>query len=65
MSQGAIQYANDKVRGDVPAQKELMKLENVLIKHNNSSPNLTKAGNTSAIGQRTPKEENGILATGR
>ena len=41
MSQGAIQYANDKVRGDVPAQKELMKLENVLIKHNNSSPNLT------------------------
>ena len=41
MSQELVQDATDKVRGAVPARKALMKLENVLIEHNNASPNLT------------------------
>ena len=67
MSQELVQDATDKVRGAVPAQKALMKLENVLTEHNKCKSELddTKADNTSAIGKRTPKEENAILATGR
>ena len=41
MSQELVQDATDKVRGAVPARKALMKLENVLIEHNNASPNMT------------------------
>ena len=41
MSQELVKDATDKVRGAVPARKALMKLENVLIEHNNASPNLT------------------------
>ena len=68
MSQELVQDTADKFRGAVPARRALMKLENVLIEHNNANPNLTiqkRVTCTSAIGKRAPKEENGILATGR